>query len=374
MIFDNRLIRLIACALVAATAGGCTMFDTVSEKRKIDYQTSRRLPPLEVPPDLTGLPASKDAPVAAPGTRTTATYSDYASDRKTTEQAAGVLAEAPGIRLEREGSNRWLVVKAEPDALWPKVRQFVQTNGLLIARESAQAGVIETDWAENRAKVGTGVQRVLSKYLSSLYSTGTRDRFRIRMERGKEPGTTEVYLSHQGMEEVVASGSGSDHIATMWQGRPSDPALETEMLRLLMAHLGAKDPQVADAAVEAQPERAQLARRDDRLFLNVQDDLDRAWRRVGLSLDRSGFTVEDRDRSKGIYYVRYIDPETEGGKKPGFFARLFGAKESPKKEEYQVHLTTAEGGTQVEVLGKDGSPDRSKTGERILSLLHEQLK
>lgn len=374
MIFDNRLTRLLVWGLAAVATAGCTLFDTVNEKRKIDYQTSRRLPPLEIPPDLTGLPASKDAPIVAPGTRASATYSDYASDKKTAEHAAGVLPESTGMRLEREGSTRWLVVKDEPDALWPKVRQFVQANGLLIARENAQTGVIETDWAENRAKVGTGLQRVLSKYLTSLYSTGTRDRFRIRLERGREPGTTEVYLSHQGMEEVVASGNESTQIQTMWQGRPSDPALETEMLRLLMAHLGSKDLQVADAATEAQAERAQLARRGERLFLNVQDDLDRAWRRVGLSLDRSGFTVEDRDRSKGIYYVRYIDPETEGGKKPGFFARLFGAKEKPKKEEYQVQLTTAEGGTQVEVLGKDGSPEQSKTGERILSLLHEQLK
>lgn len=368
----HRLIKWFVCALVVVTASGCALFDTVKEKRKIDYETSRRLPPLEIPPDLTGLPASKDAPVT--GARTTATYSDYASDRKAAPGQATVVPDAfPDIRLEREGRNRWLVVKAAPDALWPKVRQFVQTNGLLIARENAQTGVIETDWAENRAKVGTAAQRVLSKYLASLYSTGTRDRFRIRLEQGKDPGTTEIYLSHQGMEEVVASGSGSDHIATMWQGRPSDPDLETEMLRLLMVHLGEKDPQIATAAVEPLPERARLARTGDRLMLSVQDDLDRAWRRVGLSLDRIGFTVEDRDRSKGIYYVRYIDPDTEG-KKPGFFARLFGAKEKIPQEQYQIQLKAADGSTDVAVLDKAGAPDQSKVGERILSLLHEQLK
>ncbi|MDP2706802.1 MAG: outer membrane protein assembly factor BamC, partial [Burkholderiales bacterium] len=242
--FKNRLTKLLACVLVAATASGCAVFDTVKEKRKIDYQTSRRLPPLEIPPDLTNLPAGKDSPI--PGARSTATYSEFISDKKNTPaQAAAVIPDAASdMRLEREGRNRWLVVKAEPDTLWPKVRQFVQSNGLLISRENAQTGVIETDWAENRAKVGTAVQLVLAKWMAALYSTGTRDRFRIRLERGKEPGTTEIYLSHQGMEEVVASGSGSDHISTMWQGRPSDPELETEMLRLLMAHLGAKDPDV----------------------------------------------------------------------------------------------------------------------------------
>ncbi len=372
--FKNRLIRFSVFLLAGFAVSGCQIFQEVKEKRKIDYQTSRRLPSLEIPPDLTGLPAGKDSPI--PGARSTATYSEFISDKKNTPaQAAAVIPDAAAdMRLEREGRNRWLVVKADPDALWPKVRQFVQSNGLLISRENAQTGVIETDWAENRAKVGTAVQLVLAKWMAALYSTGTRDRFRIRLERGKEPGTTEIYLSHQGMEEVVASGSGSDHISTMWQGRPSDPELETEMLRLLMAHLGAKDPDVAtDVAAAPQPERAKLARTGDRMQLSVQDDLDRAWRRVGLSLDRIGFTVEDRDRSKGIYYVRYIDPDIKD-KKPGFFARLFGAKEKIPQEQYQIQLKAADSSTDVAVLDKEGAPDKSKIGERILSLLHEQLK
>jgi len=371
--FKNPLVRLFLCVLAVVTVSGCQMFQEVKEKRKIDYQTSRRLPPLEIPPDLTNLPAGKDTPI--PGVRSTAPYSEFISDKKNTPgQAAAVIPDASAdMHLEREGRNRWLVVKAEPDVLWPKVRQFVLSNGLLISRENAQTGVIETDWAENRAKVGTPVQRVLAKWMASLYSTGTRDRFRIRLERGKDPNTTEVYLSHQGMEEVVASGSGSDHIATMWQGRPTDPDLETEMLRLLMTHLGAKEPAVADVAAAPQVERARITRAGDRLLLNVQDDLDRSWRRVGLSLDRIGFTVEDRDRSKGIYYVRYIDPDKEG-QKPGFFSRLFGGKEKAPQELYQILLKPADGGTDVAVLDKDGAPDKSKIGERILSLLHEQLK
>ena len=37
---------------------------------------------------------------------------------------------------------------------------------------------------------------------------------------------------------------------------------------------------------------------------------DRAWRRVG-ALDRVGFTVEDRDPLRRVYYVRYVDPEVD---------------------------------------------------------------
>lgn len=363
------IFRIALASWLAMAVAGCSTF---REGRKIDYKSSQTLPSLEVPPDLQNVTSvDRGATTPAGGT----TFSTLTSGREAAKpnSTATVLPVFPDMRLERDHNTRWLVVKGDPETLWLRVREFLSAQGLIIARENPRTGIIETDWAENRAKVGTAVQLVLAKWMAALYSTGTRDRFRIRLERGKEPGTTEIYLSHQGMEEVVASGSGSDHISTMWQGRPSDPDLETEMLRLLMAHLGEKDPQIANAGVEPQPERARLARTGDRMQLSVQDDLDRAWRRVGLSLDRIGFTVEDRDRSKGIYYVRYIDPENEG-KKPGFFARLFGAKEKIPQEQYQIQLKAVDSSTDVAVLDKEGAPDKSKVGERILSLLHEQLK
>jgi len=141
-------------------------------------------------------------------------------------------------------------------------------------------------------------------------------------------------------------------------------------------HLGYTEEKAAAVLAQGAPapaERARLARTGDAVLLNVQDDLDRAWRRVGLSLDRIGFTVEDRDRSKGVYYVRYIDPD-KADKKKGFFSGWFGGSDKKTDEQYQVHLKTAAAGTDVEVLTKDGVPESSKTGERILSLLYEQLK
>ena len=136
----------------------------------------------------------------------------------------------------------------------------------------------------------------------------------------------------------------------------------------------------APGAVESQtpeaplPPSARLTRNTNgAALLTLQDSLDRAWRRVGLSLDRIGFTVEDRDRSKGIYYVRYIDPDLQA-KGKGFFSRLFGGSEQAPTNQYQVRVKPADDGTDVEVLDKEGDPAASKTGERILSLLYEQLK
>lgn len=376
----SKVLNGFLTVLVAATIVGC---QSIEQKRRIDYRNTRTLPPLEIPPDLSTLP-EREHPAQNSGTAT-ATYSDVTKDQKSTPApGAGqsVLPQYDGIRIARDGQARWLVVKAEPQALWNPVREFVMGSGLLIAEENPTTGVIETDWAENRAKVGTGTQKLLAKWMGSLYSTGLRDRYRLRLERGTEAGTTEIYLSHQGMEEeAMNSGTSSGPSGSFWKPRPSDPELETEMLQRLVAHLGGQQAVAkaavgntpAAAAANPPPANAQLKRNGDGVSLALQDSLDRAWRRVGLSLDRIGFTVEDRDRSKGIYYVRYIDPDKQG-KTKGTFSRWFGGDDKLPPDQYQVHLKPAESGTEVEVLDKNGGPEGSKTGERILSLLYEQLK
>lgn len=371
----KRFAALTLCLLAAIAVGAC---QSIAEKRKIDYKTTRTLPPLDIPPDLSAPEGGKGPPEAAtPGT---ATYSGYVSEQGAQPKASvggEVLPDYYNVRLERDGQIRWLVVKMPAEQVWPKVRELVLNNGLIIDKENPQTGVIETDWAENRAKVGTGTQKLLAKALGTLYSTGTRDKFRIRLEKGSKPGTTEIYLSHRGMEEVIVDNTGSNVGSTRWQPRASDPGLEAEMLRLLIVSLGVSEDKVkavlASTAATPPPERATLSRQGDSISLTLQEDFERAWRRVGLALDRTSFTVADRDRSKGIYYVRYIDPDTAQNKK-GFFARLFSGKEKESKNDYQILVKGDASVSQVEVLNIDSTPEHSNTSGRILTLLYEQLK
>ncbi len=377
MTFFSRLLILA----IGIAIGAC---QTIEDQRRIDYGHTRTLPPLEVPPDLASLPETAAPPPAGGG----ATYSALATARPAQQgtgpgaaAAGAVLPQFPGLKLARDGRLRYLVIEAPPERVWPRVREFVLSVGLLVDRENPSAGILETNWAENRANVGRPLQRKLAELLGSLYSTGTRDKYRFWLERGAEAGTTEIYVAHLGMEEVVARGGGPDPVQTLWQRRPSEPALEIEMLHRLMVYLGASEEQAKnqvarlEAGTAPPPERARLAKRDGRTFLSLEDSLERAWRRVGLSLDRIGFTVEDRDRSRGVFYVRYLDPE-KATQKPGFFSRLFGGEEGKKDEawQYQIRLEQNGAGTAVEVLDRDGAPETSGTAERILSLLYEQLK
>jgi len=375
--------RLALCSLAAVFAGqmaGCSGVNF--ESKKIDYKTASavKVPTLEVPPDLTSPTRDDRFVVPDTGGKGAATYSAYSGERGAAAQKqSDVLPSVDKVRIERAGSQRWLVIKETPDKLWPQVKDFWQETGFIIKLELPEAGVMETDWAENRAKIGEDFLRnMLGKVLDSLYSTAERDKFRTRLEPGTEPGTTEVYISHRGMYEIYVS-EGKDQ--TKWQPREPDPDLEAEMLRRLMVRFGSDDrrSQIEMAAAKTRPvERAKLSRSSDGSgALEVQESFDRAWRRVGLALDRVGFTVEDRDRSKGLYFVRYVDPESdEQNKNPGLISKLAFWKPSAPDPQTKFRVFVKNDGSQttVQVLSAEGGIDQSETGKKILGLLHEQLK
>lgn len=380
----NRPMRtsasLIALSLMLAGCSGSLL-----ESKRIDYKSARQLPTLEIPPDLTA-PSSDDryaVPDLAP--KGVATYSAYSADRVAQPAAASgadVLPAVDKMHIERAGSERWLVVPGTPDTLWPKIKDFWLELGLSLNVEHPETGVMETDWAENRAKLPQDIIRsTIGKVLDGLYSTPERDKFRTRLERGKEPGTVEIYISHRGMEEIYPNEAKD---STIWQPRPADPELEAEMLRRLMVHLGADEARAKAAlAVAPEPERATLevGGANGVPSVAMEESFDRAWRRVGLALDRIGFTVEDRDRSQGLYFVRYVDPQADNQsvKKEGFLSKLAFWRSKDDKaatsgDQYRLHLADDGKVTKVTVLTREGGADNSPTARRMLALLQEQLR
>jgi outer membrane protein assembly factor BamC len=371
------LARLALCAGAALLLASCSSFEVPT--KKIDYKSAGKIPPLDVPPDLTRPSTDDRFVVPDVNPKSGATFSAYSRERSGAQQSGAqeVLPQGGEARIERAGTQRWLVVKGDPAALWNVVKDFWQETGFIVNVELPEAGVMETDWAENRAKIADGIiRKTLGKLLDSVYSTSERDKFRTRLERG-EPGTTEIYISHRGMEEVYTSLSIDDR-NTRWQPRPPDPELEAEMLRRLMVRLGVQESRVkAQPAAAATAPRASLSRSADGATLSLDEQFDRAWRRVGLALDRVGFTVEDRDRSKGLYFVRYIDPETDNKTADkGWLSKLkfWGSSSKPKNEQYQILVKGGDNGAQVNVLDKSGARENSQTAGRILTLLYEQLK
>jgi len=372
--------NLLIASMLGLLLAGCGS----TSNKGTDYRTQGgKIPSLEVPPDLTS-PIADDRYVI-PDSKAT-TFSTYNRERSSVPASgSAVLPKIENAHIVRAGEQRWLVVKASPELVWSTTKEFWAENGFVLKRENPEAGIMETEWAENRAKIPQDVvRRTIGNLFGSLYDTGTRDKFRIRIEIGAEPGTTEVYLSHRGMEEIFTN---TDNSSTAWQPRPADKELEAEMLARLMVKFGfaggldkAGANSVSNAGATTAP--ANMARasydKDKGGSLKVNEPFDRAWRRVGLALDRVGFTVEDRDRSKGLFFVRYIDPEAEAksGQEKGFLDKMaFWRKDDPAaKPQYRVYVAETAGISEVVVQTADGKVDNSATAKRILGLLLEQLR
>jgi len=360
--------RLGLIALAASLATGCS----VLQDDKIDYKSAKQTSTLEVPPDLTQL--SRDSRYQVPGSVVTA--SGYQTTQPAVSSGTSTALTTVGdVRIERSGNQRWLVVDRPAEKLWAPVKDFWQENGFLLESDQEKIGVMETDWAENRAKLPQDfIRNTIGKLFDNLYSTGERDKFRTRLERNAQGGT-EIYITHRGMQEVYTNTSKDQ---TIWQPRPVDPDLENEFLRRLMQKLGASEAQAQAAiasgpAAQAAPSRVTTV--NNQTVIQLEDGFDRAWRRVGLSLDRTGFTVEDRDRSQGTYFVRYV-AAAQTAEKPGFLSRLFGgstAETTPAK--YRV-VVRGSGDTSSTVTVQDaqGQPDNSANVQRIVQLLANDLK
>lgn len=360
----HSLPRLGLLAAAAMVVAGCS----VLKEDKIDYKSAQRGSTLDVPPDLTQL--ARENRYNVPGAAVSASSFEAA---KPAAAAVGTAASKIGdVRIERAGNQRWLVVDRPANQLWGPVRDFWQENGFLLELDQETLGIMETDWAENRAKIPQDfIRSTLGKIFDSLYSTGERDKFRTRLERNASGGT-EIFVTHRGMVEVYSS---TEKDQTVWQPRPADPELETEFLRRLMVKLGVAENEARALSASAPvATSAKVATVNNVPVVQFSDNFDRAWRRVGLSLDRTGFTVEDRNRSEGTYFVRYVEPmkQTE---KPGFFSRMFGAATpEAKPERYRVVVRSNENATTVSVLNAQGQPDASPSAQRIIKVLADDLR
>jgi outer membrane protein assembly factor BamC len=381
----SRVLGGFGLVTVALLLGGCGVNNYLEERGKIDYKSASSAPrtSLEVPPDLVS--PRGDERFAIPAARgAERTLSSFERDRAQTAARTGVsavLPSMPGVRIERAGLQRWLVVDTPPEKLWPAVRDFWTETGFTLETDSAETGTIETNWLENRARVPLDlIRRTLGKVVDGIYSSGTLDKFRTRIERLPD-GRSEIYVSHRGMEEVSTSASRDSFI---WQRRAPEPDLEVEMLNRLMLKItgGQRAEQLVASGKPAAQEIRDVRISGDGAGrgIDLDDPFDRAWRRVGLALDRGGFTVEDRDRSRGAYFVRYIDADEQAraaADRPGFFGRLFSRSSKPElSQQYRLNLVSAGTGVRLTIQDKDGKPtpeaDRA-TVNRILDLLMQQM-
>lgn len=364
---SSSFIRACVACAVTVLVSAC---GSVMDNDKVNYKTDgvAKIVPLDIPPDLTQL--TRDTRYAVPGGVVTA--SGMATRPASVGVASTAAREVNDVRIERDGKQRWLVVNRSADEIWPIVHGFWEENGFEYVIDQQQLGLLETEWAENRAKIPQDfIRRTLGKVLDGLYSSGERDKFRTRLERNSNGGV-DIFITHRGMKEDYADQVKS---TTIWQPRPSDSELEAEFLTRLMVKLGVSGKQ-ASAVVASSGTTASSSSNVTNTsanLLTINDSFDVTWRRVGVALDRTGFTVEDRDRTQGTYFVRYVD--TAAKEEKGFFSNLFsGTKVDTGPLKYRVVVRSVNGKSEVSVLNAAGQAENTPVSQRILKLVADDLR
>lgn len=392
MIIQHSLFparRAVLSAAVLTALVGCSKnFDTLVPDRRPDYRQSTVAQPLEIPPDLTSSTIDDTLMVPEINPAGSAKMSAYAQERAGAQpqvkKAETVLPPQPGVTVLQDGNQRWLVVTAPADQVWPKTRDFWLSTGFNLKRDDPTIGIMETDWVENRADIPEdGLRNILKKYADILYSAPTRDKFRTRLERSADGNSTDVYVTHYGVEEVAVGGTtASSSNAYLWQRRPSNPELEAEMLNRLTVYLGAaeKRAETQQAKAATAGPRVRLVQTGGESQLVVSEDYSRAWRLVGLALDGSNYAVEEQNRSQGLYVVEYRDPELENQKSgdEGWFSKLAfwrGKPDAPPPgTRYRVRLAGQGQQTTVVVRNSNDQPDDSAGAKQVLDVLQQTIK
>ena len=375
----NQLVKSCGVVVLAVTLAACSSVrDTLSGVNAIDYQSAQRVDPLSIPPDLTQAAADPRYRAPATGSATLSEFQSLNQSAPAANQTAltqvAVLPTYPGIEVKRNGDLRWLVVDQPPERLFPKIEEFWYDIGFNLDVIDPKAGIMITNWAENRAKIPeSGLRQLLGTFLQTLYDSGERERFRTVLER-VDGNRTEVYISHSQMVEVV---KGVDGGQVEWQRGREDPGLNAAMLARLMVYLGEDVEQARQQMARAQEQELRPTVQDNVSTdgtITVDEPFDQAWRRVGFALDSGNFAVDDRDRSTGDFFVRYVDTDT--GRRmedPGFFSRLFGSRTPPPTTQYRLNLQQQGDRTVISVFDDKGVRQNDQTAQRMLSVLAERL-
>ena len=371
--------RWLTVAFLAVSVAACgSVRETLRGDNAIDYQSARRVDPLSIPPDLTQAAADPRFRAPATGSTTLTEFQSLQATAAPTSQSAltevAVLPSFPGMEIKRSGDLRWLVIDESPDRLFPKIEEFWYDMGFNLDVIDPKAGIMITNWAENRAKINESwLRQALGTFLSNVWDSGEREKFRTILER-VDTNRTEVFITHEQMIEVA---EGIERTDVSWRRGEQVPGLNAAMLARLMVYLGQDVEQARRQMAQAQEAQLRPAVQDNIArdgTITVDEPFELAWRRVGLALDSGNFAVDDRDRSAGDFFVRYVDTDT--GRRiqdPGLFARMFGSRSTPAAKQYRLNLQQQGDRTVIRVFDEQGVQQEDQTATRMLSVLAERL-
>lgn len=323
----NAFLNYSLLTGLCLSLSGCGMFfgdDGVFRNRENDYQKAQTIPPLVLPNGMRSQTIAELYPIPhlQPSDVVIEGKPNFETPRPLPISAN--LAQE-NVKIQRVGGVGWILLNVAPGDVWPRVRHFLNENNLTLARADVAKGLLETHWMQFKT------------------DPTSMDRYRIQIDQGVQPETTEVHIVHM---SVPASQKNRDDL--VWPQVSLNAEREKWLMDELAASLAA-DVNAAGTSMLAQAiggdVKATLDTFKSEPILTIKLDRTRTLATLGYAAKQDGFVSFDSDATAGLFYVDYLNPEDA---KPGFFARLFGAKENRVPttkytlEQIKPHLLTGD--------------------------------
>lgn len=358
-----QIFRMIALVVVGLGLSGCaSLFGEEGRfrERAMDYKKAESIPPLQVPEGMASKPLQQRYPIP-PVSGGNFFVPKHADDLPRPQALLNVNEDA-GIELRAAGERHWLVANQPSERLWPQVKEFLVSNGLLLDREDVGQGILETRWLKPRNQDG---KKGFWARLKGLFTPGeenVRERFRLSFRPVPEQAATQIEIQHvQSRKREDALPAAAD---ITWPEQPQDPALVLVLYNELLDFLGEGGRQVSFSVLsqdlQALPRYVMTWDGNGYPVLVINQDFNRAWQDVGAALNKARIGVDDLDRSLGIYYLTQKALLESDGK--------------PQERPLQLRVARSESGILVSVQFDDDTLAPKEESAAVLNRLREALE
>lgn len=356
---------------------GCSWFgrDEVEDRDPDDYLQSTQLPELKIPRDLEDSRVRDPFPIPTPAEQP---QPRFYSDKPPLPNAIYGTDSRDEVRIQRLSGRRWVVAPEAPDTVWPKVKQFLADNGVVVELDAPRRGRLNTQWLEIGSERYRDVIRMLLQDAREKDNVAAgQDRFLLRVEQGVRQRSSEIHVRHENNTLGLPSPDGFDDFV----GKTSaSEEAESMFLNEVGAYIAAKvaEQVVSMVAQDIGSVTKAVLQRNRAGFpvLNLRLDFDRAWATVGQALDTAEIEVTEADRDSGVFRVALPEDLLNDDEQRSVWRRLIPFSGGQKSQrELKLRLSEAAppsvDGFDLSVLGPDDQTLDPEFSQQVLVLVKE---
>ena len=232
----------------------------------------------------------------------------------------------------------WIYIETLPSTSWPISKNYWDTSIYQVIEADPNSGVIDIDFNQEF-------------------------KLMMKVEHGIKEASTEIFLYQ------IDKSDGTI------QSNPE--FIQTEMAKIV-EYFAESINNFSGTSLAAQNlnemKKANIFSENGNTVISLDLNFDRAWSSVSKALTEANIVTNDRDRTRGIFFVSYAQEEERG------LFGLFGSRNSNNisadeivftgEAEFEITITEENNKTYVRAVAKNGNIEDS---EQLLSKINESL-